>query len=89
MCISKSILEKPLLTNPFWARVYYINQLSGYDVLTRHVVFCIMAGMTSVHVMHVSSYTVVDVMTVSNVNLYAVLATFLATSKCDMKVLIA
>jgi hypothetical protein len=44
------------------------------DVLTHHAVLCIVAGMMSLHVMRVSSYTVVDLMTVSNENLYVVLA---------------
>lgn len=51
----------------------FVNQLSGYDVLTQHMLLCIVADMMSVHVMSVSSYATVD-MSVANVNLYAVLA---------------
>lgn len=42
---------------------------------TRHVVLCIVVGMTSLHAMHVSNYTIVDIMIVGNANLYMVLAT--------------
>jgi hypothetical protein len=38
-----------------------LNQLSGYNVLTHHALLYIV-GM-AVHIMHVSSYTVVDIMT--------------------------
>jgi hypothetical protein len=52
-----------------------VNQLNGYDVITDELL-CIVVGMTSLHVMHVSSYTIVDIMTVSSINLYAMLARF-------------
>jgi hypothetical protein len=62
-----------------------MNQLSGYDVLTRHTFLCIILGMTSLHVMHVSNCTVVD-MAVGNANLYIVLARsssyFRVTERC-------
>jgi hypothetical protein len=48
--------------------------LSGYDVLTLHAVLSIIVDMTSLHIIHVSNYTIVDTMTLSNANLYVVLA---------------
>jgi hypothetical protein len=51
----------------------YINQLSGNDILTHHVVLCIAVGMTPLHFMYVSNYTVVDILTVSNANLCVLL----------------
>jgi hypothetical protein len=50
------------------------NQLSGYDVLIHFVVLCIVVCMMSLHVMHVSNYTAVGILTVSNANLYVVFA---------------
>jgi hypothetical protein len=41
-------------------------------VLTHYALLCIVVGMTSVYVMHISNYTVVD-MSISNANLYVVL----------------
>jgi hypothetical protein len=50
------------------------NQSSGYDIYRRHVALCIVVAMTSIDIMHVSNYSVVDIMTVGNANLYVVLA---------------
>jgi hypothetical protein len=55
-------------------RCTVMNQLNGYDILTCHAVLCIVVGKMSLHIMHVSNYNVVDIMTVSNANLYLVLA---------------
>jgi hypothetical protein len=44
------------------------NQSSGYEVLKRHAVLCIAVDMASLHVMHVSKYTVVDIITVGHAN---------------------
>jgi hypothetical protein len=35
------------------------NQLGGYDILTHHALLCIIVSMTSLHVTHVSNYTIV------------------------------
>jgi hypothetical protein len=51
-----------------------LNQLSGYDVLTHHAILCIVVGMTSLHAMHISYYTVVDIMAAGKANLHVVLA---------------
>jgi hypothetical protein len=53
------------------------------------MLLCIVVGMTTLHVMHISNYTAADVMTVSNRNLYVVLAKSLVNSEYDRKVLIA
>lgn len=41
-----------------------------FDILTLDVLLCIIVGMTSVHIMLVSICTVVDIMTISNADLY-------------------
>jgi hypothetical protein len=80
---SASLIQSTLL------KFFHSNQLSGYDALTSHALLCIVVDMTSLHIVHVSNYTVVDVMTVGNENLNSVLANLLVTSECDRKVLIA
>jgi hypothetical protein len=50
------------------------NQSSGYDVYRHRVMLCIIVAMTSVDVTHVSNYSIIDIMLVSNGNLYIVLA---------------
>jgi hypothetical protein len=52
----------------------FSNQSSGYDVYRRHAVLCIVVTMMSIDVTHVSNHSVVDIMPVSNGNLYFVLA---------------
>jgi hypothetical protein len=42
-------------------------------VLTRHGLLCIVVDVTSVHVVNVFNFTVVDIMTVDIANLYIVL----------------
>jgi hypothetical protein len=51
-----------------------INQSSGYDIYRRHAVLCIVVVMTSTDVTHVSKYSIVHMMPVSNGNLYVVFA---------------
>jgi hypothetical protein len=53
---------------------YFVNQSSGYDVYRRHAVQCIVVAMASVDVTHVSNYSIIDIMTVTDVKLYVVLA---------------
>jgi hypothetical protein len=50
-----------------------VNQLSGYDVVTRCTLLYIVVGMMSVHFMLVFNYTIIDIITVGNANLYVVL----------------
>jgi hypothetical protein len=50
------------------------NQSSGYDIYRCHEVLCIIVAMMSIDVMHVSNYSDVDIMPISNGNLYVVLA---------------
>jgi hypothetical protein len=51
-----------------------LNQSSGYDVHRCHAVQCIVVAMTSIHVTHISNYSVVDIMQVGDANLCIVLA---------------
>jgi hypothetical protein len=44
------------------------KQLFRYDILTCHALLCITVGMMSLHIMHVSNYTGVNLMTVKNAN---------------------
>jgi hypothetical protein len=67
----------------------FFNQLSGYDVLTRCAVLCIVVSMMSLHIMHASNYTIVD-MTIGNAKIVMLrLLDLLVTSECDRKVQIA
>jgi hypothetical protein len=50
----------------------FFNQLSGHDTLTPHALLCITVGIPSLHIMQVSNYNVVDVMT-PYANVYTVL----------------
>jgi hypothetical protein len=62
------------------------NQLSEYDVLTHHALLCTVVGMMSVHVMHVSNYTV-EIMTAMQICMLCLLD-LTVTSECDRRVLI-
>jgi hypothetical protein len=64
-----------------WLNV--INQLSEYDALTRHALLCNIVGVTSVHVMHVSNYSVADIMIVMQICTLCLLQDLLLTSECD------
>jgi hypothetical protein len=54
----------------YYCRGEHDNQLSGYDVLTRHAVLFTVVSMLSLLFTHVPNYTAVDITTVSNANLY-------------------
>jgi hypothetical protein len=51
-----------------------LNQSGGFDVYRCHSVLCIIVVMTSIDVMHVSNYSVVDILPVGYANLYIVFA---------------
>lgn len=50
--------------------------MNCYDIFTCHVLLCIVVDMIPVCVMNVFNYTVVDVMTGGNANMYVVLITY-------------
>jgi hypothetical protein len=49
----------------------------------------VMTSVDIIDVMHVSNYSMVDIMPVINANLYVVLARYVVTSECDRKLVIA
>jgi hypothetical protein len=65
----------------------YINQLSGYDILRHHAVLCIVVGMASLYIMHVSNYSVGHNESVMQIRTSCLLD-LLVTSECDRKMLI-
>jgi hypothetical protein len=52
------------------------NVLSGYNISACQVVLCFIVGVMSLHIIHVSSYTFVEIMIVGNADLYIVFARF-------------
>jgi hypothetical protein len=58
------------------ALVAAFNESSGYDVYRHHAVLCIVVAMTSIDIVHISNYYIVDIMPVGNANLYIMLARF-------------
>jgi hypothetical protein len=56
------------------ALIAAFNQSSGCDVYSRHAVLCTVVAMTSMDVMHISNYYIVDIMPVGKANFYIVLA---------------
>jgi hypothetical protein len=49
------------------------NHSSGYDMLTRHAILYLVVAMTCIHVMHIFTCIVVDIMTGARPNLYVLL----------------
>jgi hypothetical protein len=68
--------KNPFPTQRYFATqdLIYVNQSGVYDVYKCHAVLCIIVAMVSIDVTHCSGYFVLEIMPVSNGNLYIVLA---------------
>jgi hypothetical protein len=63
MCEEFDTEEQKISVLETFRAITLLNQLGDYDVLMHHPVLCIIVGMMSLHIMHVSNCTVIDIMT--------------------------